>query len=48
MYLELVVQKNGGFEDDVRNKIMYGWVKWREVSNILSDKRMLLIGIKEQ
>ena len=29
MYLGLVVHDNSNFKDDVRNRIMCGWMKWR-------------------
>lgn len=41
-YLETVVQNNNGFDDDVRNRIIHGYMKWREASGILCDKSTLL------
>lgn len=37
-YLGLFVQKNGCFNEDVKHKIKYGWVKSREASGVLCDK----------
>ena len=39
-YLGSVVQKDGGFEEDVKNRIKCGWMKWREASGVLCDRRM--------
>jgi len=30
-YLGFHVQKNGGFDDDMKHRINFGWIKWREV-----------------
>ncbi|KAL4104536.1 hypothetical protein QTP88_019831 [Uroleucon formosanum] len=34
-----VVQKDGGFGMDVKHSIKCGWMKWREASIVLCDKR---------
>ena len=39
-YLGSVVQNNGGNEEDVKNRIKCGWLKWREASGVLCDRRM--------
>ena len=39
-YLRSVVQKDGGFEEDMKHRIKCGWTKWREASGILCDKRI--------
>ena len=39
-YLESVLQKNGDIDEDVRHRISAGWLKWRQASGILCDKRM--------
>jgi len=36
-----MVQKNGGFKD-IRNRIMYRYMKYRKILSILFDKKMLL------
>ncbi|XP_022180863.1 uncharacterized protein LOC111041028 [Myzus persicae] len=41
-YLGWVVQNKSGFEDEVRNKIMCGWMKWRDASGILCNDSMPL------
>lgn len=37
-----MVQMNGSYEIDVRNRSMCGWMKYIEVSNILYDKKIPL------
>ena len=39
-YLGTVVESGGGTEQDVRNRIRAGWVKWSEVSSVILDRRM--------
>ena len=39
-YLGSVIQKDGGFEEDMKHRIKCGWTKWREASGILCDKRI--------
>lgn len=45
MYLKLVVQKYGGFEENMKHKIKCGWIKWRETSGILYGKK-IPVGLK--
>ena len=39
-YLGLVLQNNGEIDEDVRHRISAGWLKWRQASGILCDKRV--------
>jgi len=39
-----VVQRIGGFEEDVKNRIMGEWIKWREASGICVTKKVRLKG----
>ena len=39
-YLGLVLQKDGDIDEDVRHRISAGWLKWRQASGILCDKRV--------
>jgi hypothetical protein len=39
-YLVSVVQKNGSFEENMKHRIKCGWMKWREASGVLCDKRI--------
>ena len=39
-YLGSVLQKNGDIDEDVRHRISVGWLKWRQVSSILYDRRV--------
>ena len=39
-YLGSVLQKDGDIDEDVRHKISAGWLKWRQASGILCDKRV--------
>ncbi len=41
-YLGSMMDCTGGTELDVRNRISAGWAKWREVSNVIYDKKMQL------
>lgn len=33
-------KKNVGSEDDMKNRIKYGWMEWKETWDILYDRRM--------
>jgi len=35
-----VLQKDDDIDEDVRHRISAGWLKWRQVSGILCDKRV--------
>ncbi|KAG2610882.1 hypothetical protein PVAP13_4KG233500 [Panicum virgatum] len=39
-YLGSVLQKYGDIDEDVRHRISAGWLKWRQASGILCDKRV--------
>jgi hypothetical protein len=39
-YLGSVLQKDGDIDEDVRHRISAGWLKWRQASGILCDKRV--------
>ncbi|KAG2582613.1 hypothetical protein PVAP13_6KG188412 [Panicum virgatum] len=40
-YLGSVLQKDGNIDEDVRHRISASWLKWRQASSILCDKRVL-------
>jgi hypothetical protein len=35
-----MVQSDGGIDEDVSHRIRAGWVKWRQASGILYDKKV--------
>ena len=39
-YLGLVLQKDGDIDEDVRHRISAGWLKWRQASGVLCDRRV--------
>ncbi|KAG2481630.1 hypothetical protein PVAP13_J032190 [Panicum virgatum] len=39
-YLGSMLQKDGDIDEDVRHRISDGWLKWRQASVILCDKRV--------
>ena len=39
-YLGLMLQKDGDIDADVCHRIKAGWMKWRQASGILCDKRV--------
>ena len=39
-YLGSVLQKDGDIDEDVRHKILAGWLKWRQASGVLCDRRV--------
>jgi len=41
-YLGSIVQNNGEIEADVNHLIQVGWLKWRRVSCVLSNKKVPL------
>ena len=39
-YLGSMLQRDGDIDADVSHRIKAGWIKWRQVSGILYDKRV--------
>jgi hypothetical protein len=39
-YLGSIRQKDGDIDEDVNHRIKTGWMKWRQASGILCDKRV--------
>ena len=39
-YLGLMLQKDGDVDEDVSHRIKAGWMKWRQASGVLCDKRV--------
>jgi uncharacterized protein YdeI (BOF family) len=39
-YLGSMLQKDGDIDEDVRHRISAGWLKWRQASSILCDKKV--------
>jgi hypothetical protein len=39
-YLESMLQSEGEIDEDVSHKIRVGWVKWRQTSSVLCDKKV--------
>ena len=39
-YLGLMLQKDGDIDEDIRHRISAGWLKWRQASSILCDRRV--------
>uniref|UniRef100_A0A453N5L0 Reverse transcriptase domain-containing protein n=3 Tax=Aegilops tauschii subsp. strangulata TaxID=200361 RepID=A0A453N5L0_AEGTS len=39
-YLGSMLQEDGGIDEDVNHRIKAGWMKWRQASSILCDKRV--------
>ena len=39
-YLGSMLQEDGGIDEDVNHQIKAGWMKWRQASGILCDKRV--------
>jgi hypothetical protein len=39
-YLGSMLQKDGDIDEDVRHRISAGWLKWRQASGVLCDKRV--------
>ena len=39
-YLGSMLQRNGDIDADVSHRIKAGWIKWRQASGILCDKRI--------
>ena len=39
-YLGSMLQKDGDIDEDVNHRIKAGWMKWRQASGILCDKRV--------
>ena len=39
-YLGSMVQKNAYIDEDVRHRISAGWLKWRQASGVLFDRRV--------
>src|SRR3954463_11039278 len=39
-YLGSMLQKDGDIDEDVSHRIKDGWLKWRQASGVLCDKRV--------
>ena len=39
-YLGSMLQRDGDIDADVSHRIKAGWIKWRQASGILCDKRV--------
>ena len=39
-YLGSMLQKDGDIDEDVGHRIKAGWMKWRQASGVLCDKRV--------
>ena len=39
-YLGSMLQKDGNIDEDVRHRISASWLKWRQASGILCDRRV--------
>jgi hypothetical protein len=39
-YLGSMLQKDGDIDEDVRHRISVGWLKWRQASGVLCDKKV--------
>ena len=39
-YLWSIFTSEGGSQADVNNRIRIGWMKWKEVSGVICDKKM--------
>ena len=39
-FLGSVLQKDGDIDENVRHRILADWLKWRQASGILCDKRV--------
>ena len=39
-YLGSMLQRDGDIDDDVSHRIKAGWMKWRQASGVLCDKRV--------
>jgi hypothetical protein len=35
-----MLQKDGKIDEDVRYRILAGWLKWRQASDVICDKRV--------
>lgn len=42
-YLGFFVQKNGGFDKDMKHRNKCKWIKWREASSVLSNMRISIV-----
>jgi hypothetical protein len=40
-YLGSILQKDGDIDKDVSHRIKVGWLKWRQISAVLCDPRVL-------
>ena len=39
-YLGSMLQRDGDIDEDVNHRIKAGWMKWRQASSVLCDKRV--------
>ena len=38
-YLGVIISEEGGSEEAVRARVSTGWAKWRDLSEVISDKK---------
>ena len=41
-YLGSIIQENGEINEDINQRIMIGWQKWKKASGVLCDKKIPL------
>ena len=39
-YLRSMLQRDGDIDEDVKHRVKAGWMKWRQASGVLCDKRI--------
>ena len=39
-YLGSMLQRDGDIDEDISHRIKAGWMKWRQASGVLCDKRV--------
>ena len=39
-YLGSIIQKDGRCEEDISHRIKAGWLKWRQASGVLCDRKI--------
>ena len=41
-YIGLLITSEGGSQADVNNRIRIGWMKWKEVSGVICDRKIFV------
>ena len=42
VYLGSIFDSNGGAESDINNRVKLAWMKWKQLTGVLCDRKVLI------